>query len=85
MFEKNTNFEYKIFSKQEGQIRKDHNSLSKNQKKPKSNLAKEKKNNVFWDIFFFKKQPKQLFEITLNATKTQRSKEEHKESLQVTN
>ena len=47
MFENNTNFEYKIFSKQEGQIQKDHNSVWKNQKKPKSNLEKEDKNNVF--------------------------------------
>ena len=45
--EEDTNFEYKILSKQEGQIQKDHNSLSKNQKKPKSNLEKEDKNNVF--------------------------------------
>ena len=47
MFEKNKNFECKILSKQEGLIQKDYNSLSKDQKKPKSNLEKENKKNVF--------------------------------------
>jgi len=55
VFERNKNFEHKIFPKQEGLIKKITNHSQK-PKETKLKFSKESKNNVFEGLFFFKKQ-----------------------------
>lgn len=54
-FERNKNFEHKIFPKTRTK-QKDPKSLSKTKKKPNSNSAKKEKTMFLKDFYFSKKQ-----------------------------
>lgn len=85
MFEKNTNFEYKIFSKQEGLIKKITNHFQKIKRNQNQTWKKKTKTMFFKDFSFSRSNENNLLKALYMPPKTQRLKEEHKETLHVTN